>query len=171
MAEPVRKVEAPIGYDEDFYLWCMEQADRLRFGASEMAGSNALDWTNPAEEIESLGRSNCSQIRNRLARLVQHLRKWSYQPDRRTYRRRLTMQNRRDGLAAVIEDSPSLGRRPEEVFEWSYRQGRNKALLETELPEGVVPDEPSSTLDRVLATGWMPDVARQTMSDRDVGEP
>ena len=46
-----------MSYESDLYEWTKEQADVLRRRAS-----NALDWDNLAEEIESLGNSNIDQI-------------------------------------------------------------------------------------------------------------
>jgi hypothetical protein len=41
----------------------------------------AIDWSNVAEEIESVGRSERRELRNRLARPLQHLLKWRYQQE------------------------------------------------------------------------------------------
>jgi len=42
--------------------------------------TQALDYANLAEEIESLGRSDKGELGNRLHILVMHLLKWCYQP-------------------------------------------------------------------------------------------
>ena len=65
-----------MSYESDLYEWTREQADALRRRAS-----NALDWGNLAEEIESLGNSNIDQIEFRLEDLILHLLKWKYQPE------------------------------------------------------------------------------------------
>lgn len=62
-------------YEQDFYAWANEQAALLRAGKLDSA-----DIENIAEEIESMGRSQKSQVINRLTVLLLHLLKWRYQP-------------------------------------------------------------------------------------------
>jgi Domain of unknown function DUF29 len=66
-----------MSYESDLYEWTKKQADALRRRAS-----NALDWDNLAEEIESLGTSQRSEIRARLRVLLVHLLKWKYNTNR-----------------------------------------------------------------------------------------
>jgi len=65
--------------EQDLASWSEPQADALRRRAS-----NAIDGDNVAEEIESLGRSDRRDIRNRLAVICEHLLKCRFQPDRRS---------------------------------------------------------------------------------------
>ncbi|MBB5752422.1 DUF29 family protein [Prosthecomicrobium pneumaticum] len=50
------------GYDADFYAWTQDQAEHLR-----RRRHDEIDWENVAEEIASVGRSQRSEIRGRLA--------------------------------------------------------------------------------------------------------
>ena len=69
-------------YDEDFTIWTERQAALLRRrAAGELVNDAELDWRNIAEEIESLGGNARRELRSRLARLLQHLLKWHYQPE------------------------------------------------------------------------------------------
>jgi hypothetical protein len=63
-------------YDEDLYQWTIEQGRALRDRAT-----NALDYDNLAEEIESLGRSDKREIESRLENLLVNLLKWRYQTE------------------------------------------------------------------------------------------
>ena len=65
-------------YDTDFFAWTQQQAAALAAGKA-----SDLDWANLAEEIESLGKHDRREIRNRLRVLVRHLLKWEYQPELR----------------------------------------------------------------------------------------
>ena len=65
----------PDLYNHDFYAWTQQQAALLRDEKTQ-----ALDYANLAEEIESLGRSDKRELGNRLHILVMHLLKWCYQP-------------------------------------------------------------------------------------------
>lgn len=66
-------------YEADFYSWTQEQANLLRHHEW-----NQLDLPNLIEEIESLGRKECQELRNRLGILIGHLLKWEYQPKQRS---------------------------------------------------------------------------------------
>ena len=150
LARPV--AHDPAGYDEDFFLWSQEQAARIR-----ALRPNSLDWENVAEEIESLGRRDRRQIGTRLARLVQHLLKWGYQPERRSRSWQVTILNQRTGIQKLIEESPSLAQYPEETFAKAYADGRELALLETGLDDNAVPLDPPFGPHQALASGWLPD--------------
>jgi hypothetical protein len=39
-----------------------------------------VDWHNPVEEIESLGRNLQNELRSRLDLLIMHLLRWQWQP-------------------------------------------------------------------------------------------
>lgn len=43
-------------YDEDYYLWALDQAERLR-DMTALRTNDAIDWELLAEEIEDLARS------------------------------------------------------------------------------------------------------------------
>jgi hypothetical protein len=64
-------------YDEDFLLWTQQQAKLLR-EAAERRVNFPLDWENLAEEIESLGKSQRSELRSRLMTIIEHLLKLEY---------------------------------------------------------------------------------------------
>ena len=61
-------------YEEDFLLWTQEQSKLLR-EAAERRVNFPLDWENLAEEIESLGKSQRSELRNRIGTAIEHLLK------------------------------------------------------------------------------------------------
>ena len=56
-------------YDEDFYLWTQDQAERLR----AMAGDKRLDIEHLADEVADLGRSELNKVTEHLTQLVAHL--------------------------------------------------------------------------------------------------
>ena len=83
--EPVR-----AEYEHDFYSWLMEQARHLREGRFD-----ALDRSNLAEEIESLGREQFNKLVNALRVLMAHMLKWDQQPSLRTRSWVLTIEEQR----------------------------------------------------------------------------
>ena len=58
-------------YETDFYAWTIAQAKFLQDGVWD-----CLDICNLVEEIESLGKQQRQELRNRLGILLGHLLKW-----------------------------------------------------------------------------------------------
>jgi len=128
-------------YEADFNLWTEHQAALLRRrAAGELVNEAELDWLNIAEEIESVGANTRRELRNRLARLLQHLLKWQYQPDLRSRSWRLTIVEQRDEIEELLAENPSLRGRLPEMFGPAYAKGRRWAETETGLLS--LPDDP-----------------------------
>lgn len=62
-------------YEKDFYTWTQEQVSLLN-----AKHWDKLDALNLIEEIDSLGRKERQELRNRLGGLLGHLLKWRFQP-------------------------------------------------------------------------------------------
>jgi hypothetical protein len=95
-------------YDRDFVRWTEEQAAALRRAKSS---NLPLDWENLAEEIESLGRSDRRELRSQITRVLRHLLKLEVSPatsPRAGWRG--TIDEARDEIEGLLEDSPSLRR-------------------------------------------------------------
>lgn len=136
-------------YESDLYEWTKEQADALRRRAQ-----NALDWDNLAEEIESLGTSQRSEIRSRLKVLLVHLLKWSHQPELRSAGWRGSIREARDQIEDVLDDNPSLRVYPAECLTKAYARARRRALDETGLLS--LPENCPWTIEDVLAEDFWP---------------
>lgn len=97
-------------YDEDLVRWSAEQAAALRAAAA--SGTNLpLDWENLAEEIDTVGRSQRTELRSRTRTLVEHLLKLacsSAVDPRRGWKD--TVRRTRVAVRDLIEESPSLER-------------------------------------------------------------
>ena len=99
-------------YDTDILVWSEHQAALLRRrAAGELLNEADLDWSNIAEEIESLGRSDRRELRRRIATTLVHLIKLEASPatDPRVGWR-VTVLEQHAGLRDVLHDSPSLTR-------------------------------------------------------------
>lgn len=68
-------MDRPSLYDDDIVTWAEEQAAALRALATRSDLSDAVDWENVAEEIESVGRSQIHAVESLLAQLLAHLLK------------------------------------------------------------------------------------------------
>jgi hypothetical protein len=66
-------------YDTDFNLWIEQTVNQLKNGDLQ-----DLDRQNLIDEIESMGRNDKREVKNRLIVLFMHLLKWQYQPEKRT---------------------------------------------------------------------------------------
>ena len=68
-------MDHPTLYDDDIVTWSEQQAAAVRALASRPDLSNALDWENVAEEIESVGRSQIQAVESLVLQLLVHLQK------------------------------------------------------------------------------------------------
>jgi hypothetical protein len=62
-------------YDDDIVTWAEEQAAALRALAERPDLSNAVDWENVAEEIESVGRAHLRAVEGLLIQTLAHFLK------------------------------------------------------------------------------------------------
>lgn len=90
-------------YETDFYAWTQQQAKLLKIKAWD-----ELDAANLIEEIESLGRKERQELRNRLGILIGHLLKWEYQPQYRSNSWLATIKEQRRRLQDLLLENPSL---------------------------------------------------------------
>ena len=141
-------------YDRDFHAWANEQAALLRAGRL-----SEVDVQHIAEEIETLGRGEKRELVNRLAVLLLHLLKWTYQPERRGKSWRLTIEEQRRQLARHLRDNPSLGAWRDEAMADAYGDAVLRAERETELPRDLFPWTCPYDLDQVMADDFWPDAA------------
>jgi uncharacterized protein DUF29 len=131
-------------YDRDFVLWTEEQAAGLR---RAKASNLPLDWENLAEEIESLGKSQRTELNSQIRRILRHLFKLEASPaaDPRAGWR-ATIRDARAEVEELLETSPSLRREVEEVIR---RQSVTAAKLAADDLEGHA--EPAASINMRLA--------------------
>jgi len=144
-------------YDCDFLRWTEQQTELLRRrGAGQLANDEGLDWSNLAEEIESVGASQKREVRSRLMLICQDLLKWQYQPELQSRSWQTTIYVQRRDLQSLFEDSPSLRPFAERVLPQAFVNGSQAAERETgllHLPNDVCP----WSLDRILSIDFPPD--------------
>jgi hypothetical protein len=140
-------------YKEDFLAWSKEQAAALRSAAR--GGSNQkLDWENLAEEIESLGISQRSELKSQIRRVIEHLLKLEYSPASDPRMGWIeSVGDARNEIEAVIEDSPSLKTEIASAIVAEMKRGSRKAIQELERYGEVDP----VTLARIRATTYTVD--------------
>ncbi|MEH2366460.1 DUF29 domain-containing protein [Nostoc sp.] len=141
----------PNFYEADFYSWTQEQANLLRHHQW-----NKLDLPNLIEEIESLGRKERQELRNRFSVLIGHLLKWEYQPKQRSRSWLATIRVQRREILKLLNENPSLKPYIEEALQESYQNGRDLASGETNLPLSTFPNQCLYLFEEILSDRFYP---------------
>jgi hypothetical protein len=139
-------------YESDFYAWTQQQAELLKHKTWE-----ALDLPNLIEEIESLGRQERQELRNRLGVLLGHLLKWQYQPSNRGNSWLATIRGQRREAARVLRENPSLKPYLPEAVCLGYESGVDLAVRETGMDYDTFPAECPYTIEQILEDTFLPD--------------
>ena len=149
----VEKMYTSHLYETDFYTWTQEQVSLLKTQQWDQ-----LDTVNLIEEIETLGRRERQELRNRLGVLLGHLLKWQFQPEKRSNSWLGTIREQRVQIKLLLQDSPSLKPYLDEVFFTIYELGLALAIRETELDEQVFPEICPYTLGETLNPEFLPNL-------------
>lgn len=123
-------------YETDFYAWTQEQANLLRLGKT-----GHLDVENLVEEIESLGRQQKQELKNRLGVLIGHLLKWQYQVSHRSKSWKYTIQEQRLQILDLLDQNPSLKSYQDEAIAKGYQLGLLLVGRETPLDPKTLPGQ------------------------------
>ena len=147
MDEPVR-----ASYDHDVFGWANEQSALLRAGKF-----SAADIENIAEEIESLGKSQKSELVSRLTVLLLHLLKWQFQPRLRGTSWELSIKEQRRKVVRHLGENPSLKAKLPEIIEEAYESALFDAQRETGLPERAFPQVCPYAFAQMMAADFWPE--------------
>lgn len=140
-------------YESDFYHWTVDQVQSLRLGKLDR-----LDLKNLAEEIESLGNQQRSELENRLAILLGHILKWDLQPDLRGKSWRSTIREQRRQIQKLIIKNPSLKPYLEEAMAEGYESALDLVVRETPLDYKDLPQVCPYTITQVFDANFPVDV-------------
>ena len=132
-------------YEVDFYAWTQEQSALLSRGQWE-----SLDIENLVEEIESLGKQQKQELRNRLGVLIGHLLKWEFQPELRGKSWRATIREQRDRITLHLKDNPSLKSYLDEAVIDAYRLALSLVVRETPLDYPDLPSDCPYAITQIL---------------------
>lgn len=146
------KLDTSAGlYNQDFYVWTMEQADLLRRHKPDW-----MDWENVAEELESMGKKDRRELVSRLTVLLMHLAKWYWQAEKRSPSWSGTIEEQREQIELSLNDSPSLRSFIQYSFQEAWGRAIKKAARETGLPLSTFPEACPWPIEDVLGD-WMPE--------------
>lgn len=139
MATTSKRKETPPSppgtrHEDDLYTWTVEQMALLR--SREL---NKIDTDNIIAELLFVGKDLLRRLHSSIAVLTMHLLKWDYQPEKRSRSWVLTVREQRRRIERLLRDNPSLRSKAVEVYEAGYADGRNRAIDEMAVPEGMLP--------------------------------
>ena len=140
----------PTTYDQDLSLWAKDTAQLLRERCWD-----AIDWEHLIEEVEDLGKSERSAIGSQMERIMVHLLKWQYQPQRRSDSWLDSINDGRSQIRRKLEDSPSLRSYPEQVLAKEYTRVRREAARQTGLEISIFPEFCPYGINQVIED-WLP---------------
>jgi len=132
-------------YEIDFYAWTQEQSALLSRGQWQ-----SLDIDNLVEEIESLGKQQKQELRNRLGVLIGHLLKWEFQPELRGKSWRSTIVEQRDRIKLHLKDNPSLKSYLDEAVIEAHRLALSLVVRETPLDYPDLPSDCPYAIAQIL---------------------
>lgn len=149
-------------YDADFYVWTKAQVVLLR-----NQQWSQLDLLNLIEEIESSGKQQRQELRNRLSILIGHLLKWQYQTQYRSRSWLATIEIQRLDTIELLEDNPSLKSDLAETLDKAYVKAIALAVKETNLFPQTFPSDCSYSLPEILDNNFYPGEPSNLVAELD----
>ena len=153
MAVPA--VKPPLS-EHDYHAWLLEQAVRLRARRFDQ-----IDCEMLAEELEDMGRSERRAVESHLKNLLIHLLKWAKQKQRRSGSWRDSIDNARDALADLLQDSPSMRPQLPAFVKRQYPRARRSAANQTGLTVTRLPAACPFRLEDILDVEFFPENLRR----------
>jgi len=134
----------PALYERDETAWLEAMAELARDGRAE-----DLDLGHLAEYLFDMARRDRREVESRLAVLLSHLLKWTYQPDHRSRGWRATVIEQRQELNRLAGRGV-LRNHAQEVLADVYTEAVERAAAETGVARDRFPAECPYTLDELL---------------------
>jgi hypothetical protein len=98
-------------YEQDFYLWVMENLRLLRNKEYDL-----VDWENLLEEIEDMARRELRSLINLMAVIMEYLYKWEHFRETKYMKSKWkkSIINARTDIVKLFKDAPSLKAKAQE---------------------------------------------------------
>ncbi|WP_413173967.1 DUF29 domain-containing protein [Anabaena azotica] len=123
-----------ILYEYDFLAWCERTVAQLKSKDVEN-----LDFEHLIEEIESLGKSERRELRNRLLVLIAHILKRMYVNSPENFNRwEVTIVEQRKQIKILLKESPSLKPYLAQIFTEVYADALD--IVSVEYKQTYFPD-------------------------------
>ena len=141
----------PDLYEEDETAWLEAIADLIREGRYA-----ELDYPHLAEFLTDMAKRDRREVESRLAVLITHVLKWTYQPDKRTRSWRATIIEQRHELDRNLGRSV-LRNHEEAVLAEMYTEAVERTAAETGLSAETFHAECPYTLEELLSPDLLSD--------------
>jgi hypothetical protein len=124
-------------YDTDFVEWTASTADLLRAGRLD-----EVDLEQVAEEIEDLGKRDRDAVRSQMLRMLKHLIKQRFQPERDGASWQTSIGDARGEIWVKMESSPGLRNHLGDSIERIYARAVKDAVREMGLTRSAAAEIP-----------------------------
>ena len=141
-----------LQHDLDFYMWTQQTVQALRSGDFSQIELDSL-----IEEVEDMGNSQKDALESNLIRVIQHLLKWKYQPEKRSNSWKASITEHSLRLNRAFKKSPSLRRYFDQVLNECYDDARLIASRETGLDLGAFPSQCPFDSEDILDPHYLPE--------------
>ena len=137
--------------DTDYAQWIAEQTELLRARDFEH-----LDINGVIEEFKDMGANLRHALTSRIETLLTHLLKCQFQPDHKSGSWMGTINEQRDRILDLLEESPSLNRLLPALRETCYIRVVRRTSSETGLPSAAFPKQNPYTIENLLDVEFIP---------------
>ncbi len=141
----------PDLYEVDETAWLEAMAELIELGRLR-----DLDCSHLSEYLSDMARRDRREVTSRLATLIAHVLKWTYQPDQRSRSWRSTIVVQRQELARLVEHGV-LRHHAETSLAEAYANAVERAEAETGLAAETFPAECPCTLELLLSADLLED--------------
>jgi Domain of unknown function DUF29 len=145
-------IRTPTLYEADFVQWSDRTAQLLREHRFE-----DLDLEHLIEEIEDLGNRHRDAVESQLTRLLMHLLKWEFQPEKRSSSWLGSIKESRKQIKRLCRRYPSLKVYLEQCWNECYTDAIEDASDETGIPQSQFPTRYPHAIIDVLNPEFLPD--------------
>jgi hypothetical protein len=131
-------------YEQDETAWLEASARLIQEGRFE-----ELDYENLRDFLDAMSKRDRREVESRLAVLLAHILKWTYQPDRRRRSWRATVEVQRHELSLLLQ-SGTLRNHAETELESAYRAGVRQAAADTGIDPNAFPPQCPYNVQQLL---------------------
>ncbi len=132
-------------YEQDETAWLEASARLIQEGRLE-----ELDYDNLRDFLDAMSRRDRREVESRLAVLLAHILKWTYQPDRRRRSWRATVEVQRHELSLLLQ-SGTLRKHAEAELASAYRAAVRQAAADTGIDPSAFPPQCPYNVQQLLA--------------------
>ncbi|MDP4002786.1 DUF29 family protein [Methylobacterium sp. NEAU K] len=158
-------MDRPSLYDDDIVTWAEEQAAAMRALAARSDLSNAIDWENVIEEIESVGRADIERVESAFLQLLIHVLKYASAPGAQS-----TISWRKEVLVFQASARRNYRRSMRQRIDWIELWASAKKISDSSLKMfgdtllGGLPDRMPFTPEEMTAPGFDMDAALERLA-------